>query len=131
MIDYVAWQSDQDAYAHTGQKCSAQSIVFMHKNWNKTNFLELIEQQAAKRNLKDLSIGPIITWTNEKIKAHIDSVLELDGARVLFGGEPLTEPHTIPSVYGSFKPTAIYVPLKHFRGEKKFKLLTKELIGPF
>ncbi len=22
-IDYVAWQSDQDAYAHTGQKCSA------------------------------------------------------------------------------------------------------------
>jgi 1-pyrroline-5-carboxylate dehydrogenase len=131
MIDYVAWQSDQDAYAHTGQKCSAQSIVFMHKNWNKTNFLELIEQQAAKRNLKDLSIGPIITWTNEKIKAHIDSVLELDGARVLFGGEPLTEPHTIPSVYGSFKPTAIYVPLKHFRGEKKFKLLTKELFGPF
>jgi 1-pyrroline-5-carboxylate dehydrogenase len=23
MIDYVAWQSDQDAYAHSGQKCSA------------------------------------------------------------------------------------------------------------
>lgn len=23
-VDYVAWQSDQDAYAYSGQKCSAQ-----------------------------------------------------------------------------------------------------------
>ena len=32
-VDYVAWQCDQDAYACTGQKCSAQSLLFMHKNW--------------------------------------------------------------------------------------------------
>ena len=32
-MDYVVWQSDQDAYAFTGQKCSAQSIMFMHENW--------------------------------------------------------------------------------------------------
>ncbi len=31
--DYVAWQCDQDAYACSGQKCSAQSILFMHENW--------------------------------------------------------------------------------------------------
>lgn len=30
---YVAWQCDQDAYACTGQKCSATSLLFMHKNW--------------------------------------------------------------------------------------------------
>lgn len=29
-VDYVAWTSDQDAYAASGQKCSAQSVVFMH-----------------------------------------------------------------------------------------------------
>jgi 1-pyrroline-5-carboxylate dehydrogenase len=29
-VDYVAWTSDQDAYAASGQKCSAQSIVFVH-----------------------------------------------------------------------------------------------------
>jgi 1-pyrroline-5-carboxylate dehydrogenase len=29
-IDYVAWVSDQDAYAASGQKCSAQSIIFAH-----------------------------------------------------------------------------------------------------
>lgn len=32
-VDYVAWQADQDAYACSGQKCSAQSILFMHHNW--------------------------------------------------------------------------------------------------
>ena len=31
--DYVAWQCDQDAYACSGQKCSAQSILFVHENW--------------------------------------------------------------------------------------------------
>ena len=34
-VDYVAWQSDQDAYACSGQKCSAQSMLFMHENWAK------------------------------------------------------------------------------------------------
>lgn len=43
-IDYVAWQCDHDAYGHSGQKCSAQSIMFVHKNWRKT---ELIGKMAA------------------------------------------------------------------------------------
>lgn len=30
-VDYVAWVCDQDAYACSGQKCSAQSILFMHE----------------------------------------------------------------------------------------------------
>ena len=34
-FEHVAWQCDQDAYAATGQKCSAQSILFMHENWVK------------------------------------------------------------------------------------------------
>lgn len=41
-IDYVAYMCDHDAYAHTGQKCSAQSIMLMHKNWRKTDLLEKI-----------------------------------------------------------------------------------------
>lgn len=32
-FDYVAWTADQDAYAYSGQKCSAQSILFAHDNW--------------------------------------------------------------------------------------------------
>jgi 1-pyrroline-5-carboxylate dehydrogenase len=103
----------------------------MHKNWSKTNFYELLEKQASKRNLQNLTIGPILSWNNERIKAHIDAVLELEGSKLLFGGEKLPQPHNIPDVYGSFKPTAIYVPFKHFRSERKFKLLTTELFGPF
>lgn len=30
-VDYVAWVCDQDAYACSGQKCSAQSMLFMHE----------------------------------------------------------------------------------------------------
>lgn len=103
----------------------------MHQKWSKTNFLELIERQASKRKLENLSVGPVLSWNNERIKAHIDAILELDGAKILFGGEPLPQPHHIPSVYGSYKPTAIFVPFKHFRSEKKSKLLTTELFGPF
>jgi len=71
-----------------------------------------------------------LTWNNEKIKAHLDAILELDGAEVLFGGKPLKN-HTIPECYGAFEPTAVFVPLKHFSALRKRKLLTTELFGPF
>mmetsp|Transcript_1119 Transcript_1119/g.2055 ORF Transcript_1119/g.2055 Transcript_1119/m.2055 type:complete len:276 (-) Transcript_1119:703-1530(-) len=45
-IDYVAWQADHDAYGHSGQKCSAQSIMFLHRNWRKTDLLEKIKLQS-------------------------------------------------------------------------------------
>ncbi len=89
-----------------------------------------MESQAAKRNLNDFSIGPVLSWSNEQIKAHLDAVLELEGAKLLFGGHPLKN-HTIPQIYGAWAPTAVFVPLKHFRGERKRKLLTTELFGPF
>jgi 1-pyrroline-5-carboxylate dehydrogenase len=77
-----------------------------------------------------MTIGPVLTWNNEQIKAHLDAVLELDGSKILFGGVPLKD-HTIPAIYGSYEPTAVFVPLKHFRGSVKRKLLTTELFGPF
>ncbi|GIS76524.1 MAG: hypothetical protein CM1200mP12_22430 [Gammaproteobacteria bacterium] len=36
--EYVAWQSDQDAYNASGQKCSAQSILFVQKTGRKMLF---------------------------------------------------------------------------------------------
>jgi 1-pyrroline-5-carboxylate dehydrogenase len=58
-MKYVAWQSDQDAYACSGQKCSAQSICFAHTNWIKAGFLDRIQELAVKRNLKDLTVGAV------------------------------------------------------------------------
>jgi 1-pyrroline-5-carboxylate dehydrogenase len=34
-VEGVVYQSDQDAYACGGQKCSAQSVLFVHENWAK------------------------------------------------------------------------------------------------
>ena len=93
--DYVAWQSDQDAYAASGQKCSAQSILFAHNNWVKAGILDKIKNIAAKRKLDDLSVGPVITWNNKRIKEHQDKVLAIPGAKLLFGGKALTN-HKIP-----------------------------------
>lgn len=71
-----------------------------------------------------------MTWNNERIKAHLDAVLELDGTKLLFGGNPLKD-HSIPVQYGAWEPTCVFVPLKHFRGARKQKLLCTEIFAPF
>lgn len=127
-LDYVAWQCDQDAYNATGQKCSAQSILFAHKSWT-SHLLPKLKSLAAQRKLDDLTLGPVLTWTNAQIKQHIDSLLAKPGTRLLFGGNPL-EDHTIPDCYGAYQATAVQVPLSMLTGDD-FDLATRELFGPF
>lgn len=128
-IDYVAYTADQDAYAFGGQKCSAQSILFAHENWVKSNFLEKIKSLAEKRKLEDLTIVPILTWNNSKIQDHVNAVCKIPGSKLLFGGSPLKDHHKIPEVYGSYMPTAVYVPISEIKNH--FELVTTELFGPF
>lgn len=130
-LEYVAWQSDQDAYAFSGQKCSAQSMVFVHKNWAAAGFYDRIRDLAAQRSVADLTISPVITNTNEQINAHKNRVLEIPGAKVLFGGAPVEEQHTIPACYGSYQPTAVFVPLESMLQDAHFATATTELFGPF
>ena len=125
--DYIAWQADEDAYNAAGQKCSAQSILFVHDNWAAA-LKPKLKTLAARRNLENLSIGPVLTWTNTAIKEHIDAVHALPGAELLFGGAPL-EGHTIPDCYGAYEATAIDVPLVAL--DEHFDLVTSELFGPF
>jgi len=126
--DFVAWQSDEDAYNASGQKCSAQSILFVHENWADA-LLPKLKVLASRRSLGDLSIGPVLSWTNERIQQHIDAVLAVPDTELLFGGAPLSN-HEIPACYGAYEPTAIRAPLAAIRGEH-FELLTTELFGPF
>jgi 1-pyrroline-5-carboxylate dehydrogenase len=127
-LDYVAWQCDEDAYNASGQKCSAQSILFVHENWRDA-LLPKLEELAARRRLDDLTIGPVLSWTSERIQAHVDAVMALPGSRLLFGGYAV-EGHSIPTCYGAYRPTAVEVPLAAFDGDH-FGLLTTELFGPF
>ena len=127
-LDYVAWQSDQDAYNATGQKCSAQSILFVHENWS-GQLLPKLGELAGRRKLDDLTLGPILSWTDAQIDAHISSLMAIDGAQLLFGGNHLTG-HSIPDCYGTLDSTAIQIPLSALAGNH-FELATTELFGPF
>ena len=130
-IQYVAWQCDQDAYGATGQKCSAQSILFVHKNWSrKTDILDQLKSLAGRRSLADLTVGPVLSWTTERMLAHADKLAALPGAKLLWGGKELTG-HTIPPVYGAIEPTAVSVPIKTAADPKFFDDVTSEVFGPF
>jgi 1-pyrroline-5-carboxylate dehydrogenase len=96
----------------------------------KAGIIQKLKDLAGRRKLEDLTLGPILTCTNERIKEHINKLLAIPGAKLEFGGKELTG-HKIPSVYGAFEATAIYVPLKELVDEKYFDLCTTELFGPF
>lgn len=114
-VDFVVWQADQDAYAATGQKCSAQSMLIAHENWMEIGIVEKLaaqasflfslavpafasrvyaffnhmNAQASKRSFSDLTIGPVLTWDTKRILGHIDACLQIPGAKLAFGGKPL------------------------------------------
>ncbi|KAL7464371.1 hypothetical protein ACHAXS_004703 [Conticribra weissflogii] len=129
-VDYVSWQCDQDAYACAGQKCSAQSILFAHENWEKAGLFEKMKANAATRSLDDLSIAPVLTHTTKSILDHAARLLAIPGAKLLFGGKEL-ENHSIPEVYGAVQPTAVYVPLNELLKPENFDDCTTEIFGPF
>ncbi|KAM3374690.1 putative aldehyde dehydrogenase [Capsicum galapagoense] len=129
-VDYVAWVCDQDAYACSGQKCSAESILFMHENWGKSSLIDKMAEFAARRKLDDLTVGPVLTVTTEAMLDHAKKLLQIPGSRLLFGGEALQN-HSIPKIYGAIKPTAIFVPLEEILKAEHFHLVTKEIFGPF
>ena len=130
-MGYVAWTCDQDAYAHSGQKCSAQSILFVHENWVKNGFIETLKKFASQRSLQDLTIGPILSHSTAEILSHAKSLVAIPGASILFGAEEI-DTHTIPSCYGAVVPTAVDVPLARImESDECFKLVTREIFGPF
>ena len=132
-IDYVAWQCDQDAYACSGQKCSAQSILFMHDNWVSAGLESKLAERAARRKLSDLTVGPVLTWTSEAMLSHVRKLAALPGARVAFGGRELSceGAEKIPKRYGAIEPTAVFVPLESIlASEENFALATTEVFGP-
>ncbi|ONK59351.1 uncharacterized protein A4U43_C08F5550 [Asparagus officinalis] len=129
-VEYVAWVCDQDAYACSGQKCSAQSILFMHENWGSSKLIDLMKDLSERRKLEDLTIGPVLTVTTENMLEHVNKLLQIPGSKLLFGGEQLQD-HSIPKIYGAIQPTAVFVPIDEILKENNFSLVTKEIFGPF
>mmetsp|Transcript_30039 Transcript_30039/g.86172 ORF Transcript_30039/g.86172 Transcript_30039/m.86172 type:complete len:542 (-) Transcript_30039:79-1704(-) len=129
-MDFVVWQADQDAYAFGGQKCSAQSMLFVHENWAKAGVVEKLAEAASKRSLEDLTIVPVLTWSTKRIMDHMQACLAIPGAKLAFGGEPL-KGHSIPECFGAVQPTAVRIPIESLKDPEVFKTATTELFGPF
>jgi 1-pyrroline-5-carboxylate dehydrogenase len=86
---------DQDAYAFSGQKCSAQSLLFVHENWAEAGLLERLRELAARRRLEDLTAGPVLTVSTETAMAHVAALLKIPGAQV-------RAIHCIAAIYAAF-----------------------------
>ncbi|GKY91179.1 hypothetical protein MPSEU_000090600 [Mayamaea pseudoterrestris] len=129
-VDYVAWQCDQDAYASIGQKCSAQSICFIHENWKESGLMEKMKANALSRKLEDFTVGPTLTVTTKAFLDHTSALGSIAGAEVLWGGKEL-HTHNIPEKYGAVEPTAVFVPLEELMKLENFDNCTTEIFGPF
>lgn len=129
-INYVAWQCDQDAYAASGQKCSAQSLLFIHKNWHwpvqTSPFTQRLKTFAAKRSLENLTNGPLLSHSTQEVLEHIDKLISIGGL-LLWGGKEIKN-HSIPDCYGAVEPTAIKISPSNI--VEHFSLVTKEIFGP-
>jgi 1-pyrroline-5-carboxylate dehydrogenase len=129
-VDYIAWQCDQDAYASIGQKCSAQSICFVHENWKETGLVDKMKSLASARKLDDLTVGPVLTVTTKAILDHTNRLASIPGASILWGGKELAN-HKIPAKYGAVEPTAVFVPLEEMVKEEHFEACATEIFAPF
>ena len=146
---YVAWVCDQDAFAASGQKCSAQSLAFVHApTWgaegSRGSLEALMAQLASRRSLADLTVGPVLTWDNAALRAHVAALAALPGARVAFGGATLADAaraagdtaaaaaaDAVPACYGAFQPTAVFVPLRTLvEDASAWALASTECFGP-
>ena len=72
----------KDAYSFSGQKCSAQSLLFIHASWDLLVFQNNLKKLAAKEVM-----GPLLTLQSDEIIDHANKLLEIKGAKLWFGNK--------------------------------------------
>jgi hypothetical protein len=48
----------------------------------KSGLVEKMKARAESRKLEDLTIGPVLSWTTDKLLGHVDALLKIPGACV-------------------------------------------------
>ena len=124
--DLVYEISTKDAYSFSGQKCSAQSLLFIHDSWDLEHFKKNLKILAAKQKM-----GPILSLSSDEIINHVNSLLEIDGSKLWFGNKKIQDKNNIYTLeyLGFIQPTAVFIPLEEIN-HSNIKLVTKEIFGP-
>lgn len=107
----------KDMFDNSGQKCSAQSLMFMHESWRNVN---------VYHGASNIKTYPTLSVSNEQIDKHIDDLLKI-GGKDLFRNQHDKDP-LVPEQYGTYKPTLIELPFD--RIADNFDLVTKEIFAP-
>jgi 1-pyrroline-5-carboxylate dehydrogenase len=68
--------STKDAYSFSGQKCSAQSLLFIDESWDLNKFKDNLRSRAYEE-----TIGPVITLSSKEMIDHVNKLLEIEGFR--------------------------------------------------
>lgn len=113
----------KDAYSFSGQKCSAQSLLFIHKSWNLNEFKENLEKLAYKEIM-----GPVITLNSDEMINHVDNLLKIKGSELWFGNKKKYS-NQIPENLGYIQPTAVFIPIEEIN-DSNIELVSKEIFGP-
>ena len=94
--------------------------------------MDRMKALAERRQLSDLTIGPVLTHTTAEILEHTQMLLDIPGAKLMFGGKEYAGgDHTVPEQYGMVEPTAVYVPIEQLMSDEHFSSCCKEIFGPF
>ena len=115
---------NHDSYTYSGQKCSAQSILFIHKSWNLKKFQNVLEKLS-----KEVNMGPLLSLNNDEILYKIENLLKVEGAQLWFGNEIL-DSESIPSNLGYISPTCIFIPIESIKKKKNHDIVLREIFGP-
>ncbi len=114
------------AYGYGGQKCSANSRVYVQREV-KSEFLEMLSKRLASLEVQDPRerssfMGPVINHAAVETFAKAVEEAKKDGGKVVFGGEAITEGAFGKGYY--VQPTVVTgLPVEH-------ELFKRELFVP-
>lgn len=115
--DKIVKQCFKDMFGYSGQKCSAQSLLFLPKH-KTSEFIHMLLPLINECNFEDCTLSPTMSVSNDKIKEYINFVLSHEGSQLCSGGKALPhvgEEYIINQTYGTYSPTCLYVPIEHLQ----------------
>lgn len=130
-LEPVIDQIDQDAFSMSGQKCSALRFVLFDERLDKKVFLTQLKKRVELRSFANQNIIPLLSVSNKQMKDKINQILSTIPTAVLItGGQSVSEPNSVPSVYGLFQPTVLFVPWQSLKSVEAQHVVFEETFGP-